>query len=678
MLRTYWLILLMLLSFSVNSLAGEVVLLKEKVSIVMDKKMPAPVKFAVDNLRRDFSKTMGFTPTVGKGARGDVQLVIVDDEVGRVKGVSKLGGFEAHEVKTDAENNRIIIHGYDMRGTIFAIYTFSEKVLGVPPLWYYCSWTPRVSNRKTTDINFFMRSPQVRFRAWFPNDTDLFTPWRKLSKANNEMWLETLLRLKLNCVELEATVTYPNYKMNAEAELVRKYGIVLTSHHHVALNNSFVNWDGYWREVRHEDPARHKPSVHNLRDLKDFWTYNIKTVHRSGIENLWQVTFRGRGDQPFWALFKDAPESEAERGKMISDMMNIQVDLIKKITGEKNPYVRTTFYDEMSNLLAKGYITPPSGKNMIWTYVAARRDHYPNDDLVSFDVRKTPVRLGYYLNLQFTSTGAHLCEAEGPWKMEENFRYVHSKAPLYFSVVNMGNVREFLLSASANAAMLWDFKAYDTDTFLKQYCAQYFGAQYATQIADLYQKYFYAFWNQQPSTFPGVHRQYIFQDMRYARAFDQILGRFDDYSPNPLRDIGFESVKGRTFRIPGEHQVDSMIKGVGNSASRFAAVAARCRTLLPLLPKESQMFFEDNLLILAEFMSSLGISLTNFLKAYQKNGEDDKMQTEAYLKFSLAGLKQSRDMLYSNQRGVFSDWYAGERLFGIQKKINGLENLIKK
>ena len=34
------------------------------------------------------------------------------------------------------------------------------------------------------------------------------------------------------------------------AALLRKYGLVLTSHHHVACNNNLKNWEGYWRRVR--------------------------------------------------------------------------------------------------------------------------------------------------------------------------------------------------------------------------------------------------------------------------------------------------------------------------------------------------------------------------------------------------------------------------------------------
>ena len=114
-----------------------------------------------------------------------------------------------------------------MRGAIYAIYTFSELFLEVPPLWYFSSWEPQYKKQVEiqSDFDYFQKSPQVRYRAWFPNDTDLFSPWRRLSKENNELWLETMLRLKLNTVELEATVTYPDYKLNGQAALLRKYGV---------------------------------------------------------------------------------------------------------------------------------------------------------------------------------------------------------------------------------------------------------------------------------------------------------------------------------------------------------------------------------------------------------------------------------------------------------------------
>ena len=129
-----------------------------------------------------------------------------------------------------------------------------------------------------------------------------------------------MLRLKLNTVEKEATVTNSG-TLNSEAMLYKKYGLVLTSHHMVALNNSFSNWDSYWKNVRHMTPP--VLSVKDLTSLKEFWQFSIDAVMNSGVENLWQVAFRGKSDQPFWEIFSDAPASEQERGRIISEMVKI-------------------------------------------------------------------------------------------------------------------------------------------------------------------------------------------------------------------------------------------------------------------------------------------------------------------------------------------------------------------
>ena len=89
------------------------------------------------------------------------------------------------------------------------------------------------------------------------------------------------------------------------------------------------------------------------------------------------------------------------------------------------------------------------------------------------------------MNLQFYSTGSHLAPGEGPWKMEDNSRYVQSTGKQTFRVVNAGNIREFLMEMAANAQMMWNADTYSTDDFLLKYCAQYFGAEHAEEVASL-------------------------------------------------------------------------------------------------------------------------------------------------------------------------------------------------
>ena len=51
-----------------------------------------------------------------------------------------------------------------------------------------------------------------------------------------------------------------------------------------------------------------------------------------------------------------------------------------------------------------------------------------------------------------------------------------------------------------------------------------------------------------PTEFEGMERQFVFQDLRYARAFDHIFEVFyfseNDINMNPLYKIGYEQCSG--------------------------------------------------------------------------------------------------------------------------------------
>ena len=661
----------------------ELTLMPGNVTIVVSDDECSQVMLAVEALQRDFQKVLGFKPAIVSTASvgWDLQSVGGDlqsptDGVALVVANGGLEGFESHRVYAEAEHNRIVMQGADMRGTIYAIYSLSEQLLGIPPLWYWCNWQPEQKEKIVVaeDFDYYQPSPIVRYRAWFPNDEDLFIPWRRQSADNNERWLETMLRLKLNTVEYTATVT-TNGTLNNEAMLYKKYGLVLTSHHMVALNNSFANWDAYWQQVRHTtSPVL---SVNDMTSLREFWQYNIDAVMNSGVENLWQVSFRGKTDQPFWSVFSDAPKTDAERGAVINRMVKEQYDMICQSTGDENPFVRMTFYDEISSLLAAGHLQPPTATNMLWTFVAGRRDHYPYDDLVNW-TNTDNVKLGYYMNLQFYSTGAHLAPAEGPWKMEDNYRYVMSKGPLTFSVVNAGNLREFLMEMSANAAMMWNPDGYNTNDFLRRFCAQYFGEEHAAEAAQLYHDYYYAYWNPKKSDFPGgFDRQYVFQDLRHSQVIKQINNTWNTFKVNPFTEIGYESVPGRTFRIEGRNPVDSVLAGMNREMKAFADVARRCEALQSQLSAlngqwstVNGQFFYDHLSAYAHYMEQLATAVYHFVYAY-KNPDDERF---LHLQTAYEAMKAAKEALLASQHGVFSTWYATDDKFEMDARIENIRS----
>lgn len=123
--------------------------------VVSDGELP-PIKLAVETLQRDFKSVMGFRPSIVSvptdREAGSIELIIVNESTVNPNvdksELRSLDGFESHRLYADASTKRIYLTGKDMRGAIYAIYTFSEKFLDVPPLWFFSSWRPQ---KKRTD-----------------------------------------------------------------------------------------------------------------------------------------------------------------------------------------------------------------------------------------------------------------------------------------------------------------------------------------------------------------------------------------------------------------------------------------------------------------------------------------------------------------------------------------------
>lgn len=679
MMRSVALTILLLMPLAVMA-AG--VKLAPGVPVVVPAGTPAAVLMAVEDLRRDLAKVLGVpSPVVAEIAdlRGRSAIVLLGS--GGAAGLHdpKIVGREAHgiHVGEHAGAAHVILEGADPRGLIYAIYSFSDEFLNVPPLWYWADWVP--ARREVIDVPSDTRRifppAYVRWRAWLNNDTDFLTPWQRRAPDNDHAMLETVLRLKYNTFELGGVANLrpdaPRYAVQSEAAKAHARGLVITHHHTSPLGSNLSSWENFWkREGKGDVPPL---SVKNAENLKTFWRYHVETAHRAGLEVVWTLVFRGSRDIPFWETFKDGPTEPADRGRVISEMLQAQVAVVKEVTGDPAPNLRTTFYNEGTTLLAAGLLHPPPEPTLMWNFVAARRDHFPPEDLRK--LKAPPDRLiAYYLNFQFTSTGSHLAPAEGPWKMAANYRIVDGTGaqPLAFSVVNAGNNREHLAELSANAEMLWRFKEFEAGAFLRKFCARYYGTAQADAAATLYRDYYAAFWTQKRADIPGFDRQYIFQDMRYARAVEMLLKDMaaEVNRPNPLEGHPLDDPsKGSVgyFRVelqPGDSsQIDALLRGTAESGKKFAAVAAQADALQPRIAAEGRVFFDDNLRARARLMLGLNELLHETTLAYQAQGKRD--QRREHLSAALRGLDAVQVALDSTRHGTFDQWYAGDRVFGL-------------
>ena len=652
------------------------------VPVVVPAGTPASVQMAVADLQRDLLKVLGApSPTVADVAdlHGRSAIIILGPGVsGAGLHDAKITGREAHGIHVGELGgaSHVVLEGADSRGVIYAIYSFSDEFLDIPPLWYWADWVPKRRDAidLPADTQRIFPPAYVRWRAWLNNDTDFLTPWQRRSPENDHAMWETILRLKYNTFEggggADLRPDAPRYAVPSEGVKANARGLVITHHHTSPLGSNLSGWEAFWR---HEGKPVPPLSVKNIENLKTFWRYHVEAQQRAGFEMVWTLVFRGSRDIPFWETFKDGPTDPAERAAVINQMLQAQADVVKEVTGNPAPNMRTTFYNEGTTFLAAGLLHPPAEPSLIWNFVSARRDHFPTEDLRA--LKSPPDRfIGYYLNFQFTSTGSHLAPAEGPWKMAANYRIVDGTGaqPLAFTVVNAGNNREHLAELSANAAMMWRFKEFDADTFLQNFCTRYYGSEHAAEIARLYRDYYQSYWTQKPADIPGFDRQYIFQDMRYARAVEMLLKDMaaNIHRPNPLDGNALDDPsKGSVgyFRVelqPGDaNQVDALLRGTAESGKKFAAVVARANSLRPSTG-QGQIFFTDNLVVRAKVMVALNTLLHETTLAYEANNARDERKRHLAAAISAADAVQAA--LNETKHGTFGEWYDSDRNFGLK------------
>jgi len=649
--------------------------LRGGIPIIVDPAEAPAIQAAVADLRRDLHKVLGVDSQIVSSPDADAPAIVVT-----CKGASTshfrdktLTADESYAISRTP--SRIVLQGSDVRGTIYSIYEFSERALGVPPLWFWSGWQPRVQSSLTLTPALFHRvsAPAIRWRGWFPNDTDMLVPWLTASDDHVAIFLETLLRLRYNVLDVDHISNWNN-KPNLGLMLARQCtarGITVTFTHLAPFGFLLGDWDNYWSTVRHtSSPPR---TLSNLNTLDEFWTYAIHFVEDEHLDVIESIEFRVDGDKPFWRSFPDAPHSDQQRAQVISSMLSHQMQLLRKVSRGPVPLTRTVFYNEVGGFLDAGELTPPRDPKLIWNYANEQRDHYPRPEI--FVPHAANQQFGYYLNLQFFTTGSHVTAGEGPWKVEQNLRDVaRAAAPghLGFVVLNVGNLREFTMEISVASKLLWNPQT-TADQAVKEFATEYFGLTAPNTARDLYRDYYNAYWQQKRPDLKGFERQYIFHDLRYARAAENLLARIESarYTADPLFqdehmlkiDPGFSGAPDETHAI---------LNGTRASTERFEKVLATAQQLSATTPTEGRAYFEENVLSDTRFMLAANQLLEEIAAAYI--AVKDASATQQHLSAAAAHLNQMQQALAERTRPSMPGWYEHENKFNLPALSQRLEH----
>lgn len=435
------------------------------------------VVLAARDLQRDLRRLSGHERGFEICTGGERRGAIAVETVGK-------GEREAYTVSVTEDG--VLIRGSDVLGTVFGIYAFSTKCLGVLPVHRMVDRFPQVRETMTLPACAFSSAERpVRFRGWFINDEDLLTEFR-ISGGHRDidypfyadvvdvevldMVLETALRLEINLIIPASFVDICNPDEEKLVRAVTRRGLYISQHHVEPVGVSYFGADAYLKAHGAEEET--VSFIGNRARMEEIWHHYIEKWAQYGEQVVWQLGLRGKADRAVWQNDPSVPLSMEGRGGIITDAIATQHRIICETLGTGDFYSTATLWNEGSELYGKGYLQLPKGTVPVFADFGL--DQMLGDDFYT-TVREPDRRYGIYYHAGYCTLGPHLTEGCSPMKMAYNYRAAAERDSLYYSILNISNVRPLHIFAMMNARMMCCPQTFDAEEELARLDGELFG-----------------------------------------------------------------------------------------------------------------------------------------------------------------------------------------------------------
>jgi hypothetical protein len=583
---------------------------------------PECVRLAADDLVSDVRKITG--RELAKRDDGNVLVVSMNrpDSAAMLEmiapgfGEGLKGQWEAYRVET--VGSRLIIAGSDERGTMFGLYAFIEEYLGVDPLYFWASRPPQKRDKLAWDhIELSSDGPTFRFRGWFINDEDLLTEWMESGGKRNIEYpfygqvvnreamravAEALVRSRFNLIIPASFVDIMNPPEEALVKECARRGVFVSQHHVEPLGVSAFSYFNYWKK--------------RGRDLKySYFSHpdEVREVWRAYAEKwatypnvIWQLGLRGIADRPMWMADPNTPQSDADRGRLISDAMAAQVRILDEVCPRKPRYMTTTLWAEGSVLNAKGLLKIPENTTVVFS------DNSPGwkwqQDFYSTP-RNPKNTYGVYYHHGLIGSGPHLAQVPSPAKTFECLDAAVRNQTSEYVIFNVANIREFVLGIDASAKMTWRMKSFDPGAWLDKWVEERFSGQRA-EIAAAYRLYFQTWRVHGERKVPFLmDGQMLVAGTGFLAAISSKLAEKSGKTMDVAQESGEHPPKHSSDAfwagIDDMHPRNSrseIIQGAAAQKEGFSRVLQQARTAASHLPENEAAFLRDNLIYQSAIM----------------------------------------------------------------------------
>jgi hypothetical protein len=641
------------------------------VTIVESAQEPAPVRRATEDLRSDFAKVFGRTPRLVNSAddAGPTALLIaqrsnlpagIDCAVATDR---EAFAFSIAQGPRKEQPQRLIcLTGADMRGTIYAIYQFSQEYLGVDPMYL---WTDKEPARRTSitlpaGFTHNFPSPVFRYRGFFTNDEDLLTGWAPAGKDENtgislKAWdqvFETILRLKGNMV-VPGSWIFPD---NAQVHAATERGLIVNQHHATPLGVNAARWP---KDVPYNYSTH--PEI-----LERAWT-NAVADYRPDDDILWTVGLRGLSDQSYAELDPSVRNNDPLLGQRISEAIADQIKIVR--ARYPNAQFITNLWQEGDRLMREGYLHIPPEVTLVWADTGY-------GDMQ--DGGRVAAGQGAYIHVAMMNFNANqLSEMVSVKTLQSELgRYIQHGAT-GFLLVNTSDIRPVAMTAREVMEIGWGgvpAETSDSDgAYYRQWATEEFGSKSAKALETIYKDYFAAPALREPSRAESVNdAPLVLGDQHYHTVTRYLI--LDELSGHQIAAMGGQSPKWSPpslVRFPGGQAVDAMrereIQNCIAAQPRWDALWKEAIAAESLVDPARRNYYQAEVLTMIAINREGNRMLLDVAQAIDEARAGQTEKAKERIADALESLDAVQKAMSAAEYGKWKNWYRGDWLTGVYR-----------
>lgn len=617
-----------------------------KTVIIESPNAQGPVKKAVDDLASDMAKVFGARPRIVTASDGPAIEIVPPKD----------GATESFAIA--ARGNHLVLSGADMRGTIFAIYTFSQDWLGVDPMYYWNDHQPakRTSVAVPANLSRNFPSPLFRYRGFFINDEDLLTGWAPgevsdhsgIAKPVMDRIFETILRLKGNMV-VPGTWTFSS---DPQMKWAGERGLILNQHHAIPLGMNVARWPAGvpYNYSQH-------PEI-----LERAWSDAVKGYDPKQ-EILWSVGLRGLSDTSYSTMDPSVVGNDKRLGELISKAIADQMKIVRSVRPDAK-FV-TDLWREGARLVQKGYLTIPPEVTTVWADIGY--------GLIQ-DKGSVAKGQGMYYHVAMLNGGANqLSEMVPVDRIYAEFgRYIKAGATGYM-LLNTSDIRPVSMTARVVMDTAWGGvpKAGGAAATYTGWASDQFGTAAAGAVAKVWEDYFKAIPKLPSGDDYGdqiyhTEAQQMLMTTMITPPWYNIVGQSAKWTPVRILGFNFDPNYGRDIdQNYTETTMARELKVCAEAAPHWDAVWNEAKAAEALVPADRRPFYGAYVLtgIAINRDGNRLLWLTSDAIKSEKAG--DKARAHRDVNEALAQIADIKQMEKRAEYGKWRNWYRGEWLVGV-------------